>query len=83
MGTSDLLETAIQEAGSEAKLGRATGYSQHAIWRAKKKGRVSPKMALAIHRFTNGTVPASKLCPEIFSPDDIIEPNAKEPERAQ
>jgi DNA-binding transcriptional regulator YdaS (Cro superfamily) len=84
MEVRDLIETAIKQAGSEAKLGKATGYSQHAIWRAKKKGTVTPEMAVAIQRATNGSIPASQLRPDIFGSDDPIEPApAKETERAQ
>lgn len=66
MGVRDHLHEAIKRAGSEAKLGEATGYSQNAIWQAKKRGRVSPGMALAIHRTTNGDIPASVFRPDLW-----------------
>ncbi len=66
MGIREHIETAIQIAGSETKLGKATGYTQHAIWRAKTRGTVTPKMALAIHRALSGKVPASLLCPDMW-----------------
>lgn len=66
MSVRDHLVKAIEDAGSEAKLGEASGYSQHAIWRAKKKGSVTPEMALAIQRATNGRVTARSLCPSVF-----------------
>jgi hypothetical protein len=68
MDVRDLLTRAVSLAGSEAKLGKATGYSQHGIWMARKKGRVSPKMAVAIERAVG--IPKSALCPDIFPPDD-------------
>jgi DNA-binding transcriptional regulator YdaS (Cro superfamily) len=63
---------AIRIAGSECKLAQATGYSQVAINKAKRRGRVSPKMALAVHRFTGGAVPASALRPDLWArPCDV------------
>lgn len=67
--TKALLEAAITISGSEAKLGKATGYSQNAIWHAKTKGRVSAEMAAAIHRATNGAVAKNMLRPDIYSED--------------
>lgn len=66
MDVRDHIEAAIKEAGSEAKLGEATGYTQHAIWRAKIKGRVSPEMALKIHRWSGGKFPASLFRPDLW-----------------
>ncbi len=62
-----LLEKAISHFGSEAKLGQATGYSQHAVWMAKARGRVTAEMAVAIDRATGGEVRKSALRPDIFS----------------
>jgi DNA-binding transcriptional regulator YdaS (Cro superfamily) len=61
------LERAIRIAGSESKLAQATGYSQVAINKAKRRGSVSPAMALAVHRFTKGAVPASALRPDLWA----------------
>jgi DNA-binding transcriptional regulator YdaS (Cro superfamily) len=58
---------AIRIAGSECKLAQATGYSQVAINKAKRRGSVSPAMALAVHRFTAGAVPASALRPDLWA----------------
>lgn len=71
MAKVNLIERAIQlVGGSESKLGRATGYSQVAINKAKRRveagGKVSPDMAAAIDRATNGGVPKHKLRPDIF-----------------
>lgn len=72
MDVRDQVQEAIRHAGSELKLGKATGYSQHAIWQAKQKGRVSPQMALAIHRATNGIVSASSLRPDLWPTDQHV-----------
>ena len=63
---------AIRIAGSESKLAAATGYSQVAINKARRRGSVSPAMALAVHRFTGGAVPASALRPDLWArPQDV------------
>ena len=70
-----LLEAAILQLGSEAKLGAAAGYSQNAIWSAKRAGKVSPEMAAAIDRATMGKVPRWKLRPDLWSkPAPIAKP---------
>lgn len=66
ISTTHLIQSAIDLLGSEAKLGKATGYSQHAIWHAKKKGRVSAEMAAAIHQATDGRVAKHDLRPDLF-----------------
>lgn len=55
-------------AGSEEKLGKALGYSQHAIWQARKKGRVSPEMAGKIHDWSGGFISRHDLRPDVFGP---------------
>ena len=66
------IEQAIALAGSEAKLAKGIGSSQVAINKAKHRGRVSPEMALAIHRFLDGRVSASALRPDIWArPEDV------------
>ncbi|MDI1265007.1 MAG: YdaS family helix-turn-helix protein [bacterium] len=66
------IERAISLAGSEAKLGKGIGFSQVAINKAKHKGRASAAMALAIHRFTKGVIPASAIRPDIWArPEDV------------
>ena len=61
-----LIERAIARFGSEASLGEACGYSQHAIWKAKKQGKVSAELAVAIDRATSGEVRREELRPDIF-----------------
>lgn len=82
MSTKAVIERAIAIAGSEAKLGRGTGFSQVAINKAKHKGRASAEMALAIHRFLEGAVPASDIRPDLWaSPEDAA--RAAELERGE
>jgi DNA-binding transcriptional regulator YdaS (Cro superfamily) len=63
------IEDAIALFSSERALAEATGYSQHAIWKART-GRlhdgISPKMALAIDKATKGKVSARELRPDLF-----------------
>lgn len=61
-----LIEAAITIAGSEEKLGKAIGYSQNAIWHAKRRGRVTAEMAIGIERATNGAIPKHRLRPDLF-----------------
>jgi DNA-binding transcriptional regulator YdaS (Cro superfamily) len=89
MDATAAFERAIRIAGSQSKLAAATGYSQVAINKAKRRGCVSPKMALAVHRFTGGVVPASVLRPDLWArPRDVpitvapIMPVRKSPGRA-
>jgi len=80
MEVQTAITKAIELAGSEAKLGEGIGFSQVAINKAKHRGSVSPEMALAIHRFSSGSIPASTLRPDLWkSPDDV--PIAPEQER--
>jgi DNA-binding transcriptional regulator YdaS (Cro superfamily) len=67
MDSPSPIDRAIALAGSQARLGEATGFSQPAINKAKRRGHVSAEMALAIHRFTAGAVAASELRPDLWS----------------
>jgi DNA-binding transcriptional regulator YdaS (Cro superfamily) len=72
MDTAAAFARAIRLAGSEGKLAAATGYSQVAINKARRRGAVSPEMALAVHRSTGGAVPASALRPDLWArPQDV------------
>lgn len=53
--------------GSENELARRTGYSQHAIWHARKRGRPTAEMAIRIERATG--VPAAHFRPDLFNPN--------------
>lgn len=80
--TPNFIERAIELAGgSEAALARETRLSQPLIHKAKKSGRAGPKLALAIHHFSNGTIPASEIRPDLWrNPEDV--PPAPEQESA-
>jgi DNA-binding transcriptional regulator YdaS (Cro superfamily) len=69
MDADSAIERAIRLAGgSEAKLGDAIGYSQVAVNKARRKGRFSPEMALAIDAFSNGAIPKSEMRPDLWPP---------------
>ena len=61
-----LMQAAVTIAGSEAKLGKAAGFSQNAIWTAKRNGRVSAEMAVGIERATNGAISRHRLRPDLY-----------------
>lgn len=66
------LTEAIELAGSEAKLAEGIGVSQPAVNKAKQRGRASAEMALAIHHFLGGRVPASRIRPDLWArPEDV------------
>lgn len=69
----NIIERAIALAGgSEAKLARETHLSQPLINKAKKTGRAGPKLALAIHHFSKGQIPASEIRPDLWErPEDV------------
>jgi len=80
MDTDAAFARAIRLAGSECKLAAAIGYSQVAINKARRRGSVSPEMALAVHRFTGAAVPASALRPDLWArPQDVPVTAAREP----
>lgn len=58
------LSRAVQIAGSQHKLADAIGFSQHAVWHALRRGRVSAEMARAIEKATG--VAAADLRPDLF-----------------
>jgi DNA-binding transcriptional regulator YdaS (Cro superfamily) len=61
---------AIKE--SQHKLAAACGVSQALISKAKIDGRLSARLAIAIHRATAGAVPGSALRPDLWrSPDHV------------
>lgn len=64
--TSEALSQAIVLAGSEKKLANAVGVAQSYISKAKRTGRISDRVAIAIHRFTKGQVPGSALRPDLW-----------------
>lgn len=70
MTEATALDLAIERAGgSEAKLATAIGYSQVAVNKASRAGRCTPGIAAAIHKWSNGEIPADKLCPDFPWPE--------------
>ena len=69
----NVIERAIALAGgSEAALARGTHLSQPLIHKAKKSGRAGPRLALAIHHFSKGEIPASEIRPDLWEkPEDV------------
>lgn len=63
-----LIQAAITAAGSEAKLGKLAGFSQNAIWYAKRHGRCSAELAVGIEKATNGAISRSRLRPDLYPP---------------
>lgn len=63
-----LLRRAIAIAGSQRALAIACGYTQHGIWYAYAKGRVSAELAKRIHDALDGAVSKAELRPDIFGP---------------
>lgn len=73
MKTQTAIEQAIALAGgSESKLAKAIGLSQPLVHKARKTGAVGPKLALAIHWYSKGKIPASALRPDLWQkPEDV------------
>lgn len=77
------IDRAIAIAGSEAKLASITGWSQVGINKAKRRGRASAELAIAIHRATDGHVSAAELRPDLFPPGYSPPALAPQPEAAE
>ena len=60
---------ASQILGSNARLAEAVGVSPQAIGKAIRVGRVSPRLAMAIEKATNGQVTRVELRPDIWQPE--------------
>lgn len=79
MGSKELIAQAIEQAGgSEAKLARELGLSQPLINKAKHSGRAGPRLALAIHHYTNGKISASAIRPDLWDKPENV-PKQREP----
>jgi DNA-binding transcriptional regulator YdaS (Cro superfamily) len=62
----------IEYLGCQHKLAAACGVSQALISKAKIDGRLSARLAIAIHRATAGAVPGSALRPDLWrSPEHV------------
>lgn len=64
MSVRPLIEAAIRDKGSQAKLAVACRVSQAAIWKAKEAGRCSPQLAIRLEEACG--ISRRLLCPEIF-----------------
>jgi len=80
MGSKELIALAIKRAGgSEAKLARELHLSQPLINKAKHSGRAGPRLALAIHHFTEGKISASALRPDLWEKPEDVPSKREEP----
>lgn len=61
-----LLRRAIAIAGSQRALALACGYTQHGIWYAYTKGRVTGELARRIHDALDGAVADHELRPDLY-----------------
>ena len=66
----DLFRSLIDRYGGDTQLAKALGCTQNAVWSARQRKSVSPKMALAIERLTGGEVRKSALRPDVYPPED-------------
>lgn len=73
MTTSELLDKAIDRAGSQGKLGKAIGVTQNAIWAARRAGRVTPEMAKAIDEWSSGDFPRWQFRPDLWDAPAVQE----------
>jgi DNA-binding transcriptional regulator YdaS (Cro superfamily) len=63
-----LIEEAVAEFGSEAKLAEAAGVTQPTINEAKKTGRVGPRLAVGLEKATSGKIPRWVSRPDLWEP---------------
>lgn len=64
MTPREAFTAAVKKAGNERQLAFRTGYSQHAIWHARKRGKPTAEMCIRIERATG--IAAALLRPDIF-----------------
>ena len=67
-----LIKKAIQHAGSQKRLAQACGVSQPAVNKWLHGGNITPRNAISIERATEGQIPKSELCPEIWEDDKAV-----------
>jgi DNA-binding transcriptional regulator YdaS (Cro superfamily) len=66
MATPDTpIVRAVKLAGGQRQLAILTGYSQHAVWHAIKRGQPSAAMAVRIERVL-AAISKEELRPDIF-----------------
>jgi len=66
MEIREMIESAVGQFGSEAKLAAAAGVTQASINQAKHRGRVGPKLAIGLERATKGAIRRSDLRPDLW-----------------
>ena len=71
-----LIESAIADFGTEAKLAAAAGVSQPVINEAKRTGKVGPRLAIGLETATGGKISRGQLRPDLW--DDPTEARASE-----
>ncbi len=78
-----LLKRAVDMYGSQSALARAIGVSAQSISSVllADKGDVSPRIANAIHKLTNGEIPRDRLNRQFSSAVPAIEPSKKKESR--
>jgi DNA-binding transcriptional regulator YdaS (Cro superfamily) len=75
IGIRQAITRAVAILGSEVKLAAACGVSQPAISKAKLRGRISPRLALAVDQATNGRVSAADLRPDLWRGPENVPPH--------
>jgi DNA-binding transcriptional regulator YdaS (Cro superfamily) len=73
----DHFKSLIDRYGGDTQLATALGCSQNAVWSARRRKSVSPKMAMAIERLTGGEVPRWALRPDIYPPGEYRQPTER------
>ena len=61
-----LIEQAIEQFGSEARLAAAAGVSQPVVNEAMRTGRCGPKLAIGIDAATSGSISKASLRPDLW-----------------
>lgn len=69
-GIASLVEKAVAQFGTEAKLAAAAGVVQSTVHKAKASGRVGIRLAKGIDAATSGAISKSDLRPDIWAPAD-------------
>lgn len=65
---AEAINRAAEIVGSDTALARLCGVSQAAIWNARDRNKISPKLSIAIEGATGGQVPRSSMRPDLWPP---------------
>lgn len=63
---TSILAEAVEMFGSSKKLAKACKVGTSAITNAKRKGQISPELAIALDRATHGEISAAELRPDLW-----------------